>query len=232
MPYESHYPLHAADLLRVRAELSPDRVGLLDVYTGSEYTYRELNERANRLAHWLRDLGVEKGDRVSILAQNSIHYVDLLYGLGKIGAILAPLNWRLTARELVYIAADCAPKVIVCGPEYAGLLAEMRREVEFPIVLRGLRCRRAGDRTGATAANWRRHLLYPLHVGHDRPTQGGHDFPPAGAVELYQYGYQLGADGRRRLAGDDADVSRWRAVHFPDTAVLRGRESTAGAVVR
>lgn len=135
MPYENPYPQHAADLLRVRAELTPDKVGLLDDYAGVEYTYRELNERANRLANWLRGLGVTQGDRVSILAQNSIHYVDLLYGLGKIGAILAPLNWRLTARELVYIAADCAPKAILCGPEYADLLDEIRREIDFPIVI-------------------------------------------------------------------------------------------------
>jgi fatty-acyl-CoA synthase len=135
MPYESYYPPHAADLLRARAELTPDRAALLDVSTGIAYTFAELNERANRLANWLHGLGVEKGDRVSILAQNCIHYVDLLYGLGKIGAILAPLNWRLTARELVYIAGDCAPKVVVCGPEYTGLLDEIRREIEFPLVI-------------------------------------------------------------------------------------------------
>jgi fatty-acyl-CoA synthase len=134
MGYESQYPHHAADLLRKRAELTPDRPALLDVSTGVEYTYTELNARANRLANWLRGLGVERGDRVSILAQNSIHYVDLLYGLGKIGAVFAPLNWRLTARELIYIAGDCAPRVMIAGPEYVGLLAEMRRELNFPMV--------------------------------------------------------------------------------------------------
>ncbi|HRN67106.1 MAG TPA: long-chain fatty acid--CoA ligase [Promineifilum sp.] len=135
MTSENHYPQGAADLLRARAELTPDRVALLDVHTGVEYTYRQLNDRANRLANWLRGLGVGPGDRVSILAQNSVHTVDLLYGLGKIGAILAPLNWRLTARELAWIAADCAPKVLICGPEHTSLLAELRREVAFPVVV-------------------------------------------------------------------------------------------------
>ena len=135
MAYESHFPLHAADLLRVRAELNPDREALLDVATGVTWTYGELNARVNRLANWLRGLGVAKGDRVSVLAQNSLHTVDLLYGLAKIGAILAPLNWRLTARELVYIAGDCAPKAVICGPEFVALLAGMRRELEFPIVI-------------------------------------------------------------------------------------------------
>ena len=134
MADESHYPQCAADLLRARAELTPDREALLDVATGITWTYGELNARANRLANWLGGLGVTKGDRVSILAQNSIHTVDLLYGLSRLGAILAPLNWRLTARELVYIAGDCAPKMIICGPEHTTLLEEIRREVDFPIV--------------------------------------------------------------------------------------------------
>ena len=129
------YPTRVGDLLSKRAELTPEGVGLLDTETGAEYTYRELNARANRLANWLRGLGVVKGDRVAILAQNSIVYVDLLYGLAKLGAILAPLNWRLTVRELAYIAADTQAKAIICGPEYAGLLADLCREVEFPIVI-------------------------------------------------------------------------------------------------
>jgi len=129
------YPMHVADLLSKRAELTPERVGLVVAETGVEYTYGELNARANRLANWLRGLGVGKGDRVAILAQNSVVYVDLLYGLAKIGAVLVPLNWRLTARELVYIAADIDAKTIICGPEYVDLLAEVGREVSYPFVI-------------------------------------------------------------------------------------------------
>jgi len=150
------YPTHIADLLSKRAELTPERVGLLAVETGVEYTYRELNARANRAANWLRELGVEKGDRVAILAQNSVVYVDLLYGLAKIGAILAPLNWRLTARELVYIAADTQARAIICGPEYIDLLAEVCREVDFPIVIGIEGARIAGAlayETGVAAAD-------------------------------------------------------------------------------
>jgi fatty-acyl-CoA synthase len=122
--------MHAADLLTNRARLTPDRVAMLFLPDGKRCTYAELNQRANRLANWLRALGVEKGDRVSILAHNSVEYVDLFYGLAKIGAILAPLNWRLVARELVYIVNDCQPKMLLCGPEFTGVLAEMRPEIE------------------------------------------------------------------------------------------------------
>jgi fatty-acyl-CoA synthase len=122
--------MHAADLLSKRAYLTPDREALTEQATGRRYTYAELNTRANRLANWMRDLGVQKGDRVSILAHNSVAYVDLFYGLAKIGAILAPLNWRLVARELVYIVNDCCPRVLICGPEFTDLLVEMQPEID------------------------------------------------------------------------------------------------------
>ena len=81
------YDMHAADLLSKRAALTPDREALYEQHTERRYTYAELNARANRIANYLHAaLGVEKGDRVSILAHNSVIYFDLLYGLAKIGA--------------------------------------------------------------------------------------------------------------------------------------------------
>lgn len=83
--------MHAADLLSRRADLTPDRNALVDLASGTRYTYAELNRRANRLAHLLtEDYHIQKGDRVSILAHNSVVYLDLFYGLAKIGAIFAP----------------------------------------------------------------------------------------------------------------------------------------------
>ena len=121
---------HSADLLTKRANLTPEREALFDVTSGIRYTYAQLNERANRVANFLREkYKVQKGERVSILAHNSIAYVDLLFGLGKIGAIFAPLNWRLTSRELTYIINDCQPKILIVGPEFASVLDEMRGEI-------------------------------------------------------------------------------------------------------
>ena len=132
--------MHAADLLSKRAELTPDRVALVELETGQRFTYAELNARANRLANFMRDeLGVTAGDRVSILAKNSIVYIDLFYGLPKIGAIFAPFNWRLTAKELTYMFNDLEPKVLLCEPGHAKTVAVMCDdiEVEHLIALRG-----------------------------------------------------------------------------------------------
>lgn len=123
--------MHAADLLSKRANLTPDREALYDLHTRSRYTFADLNTRANRAANFLRErFDVQKGDRVSILAQNCLPFIDLLFGLGKIGAIFAPLNWRLTAHELVYIVNDLQPKVLICGPEYVPVLEEMHGEID------------------------------------------------------------------------------------------------------
>jgi fatty-acyl-CoA synthase len=123
---------YTSDILAARARLTPAREALYDVHSGVRYTYAELNERANRAANFLRETyGIHKGDRVSILAHNSIAYVDLLFGLGKIGAIFAPLNWRLTSRELTYIVNDCQPGVLIVGPEFVSVFHEMRDAIQL-----------------------------------------------------------------------------------------------------
>ena len=123
--------MHAADLLSKRAHLTPNREALLELATGQRYSYANLNARANRLANLLRGLGVEKGDRVSILANNSVAYLDLFYAVAKIGAVFAPLNWRLVSKELAYIVNDCEPKVLICGPEFFEVLTELQPQVKI-----------------------------------------------------------------------------------------------------
>ena len=132
--------MNASDILSRRSDLTPDREAFHDLASGVHYTYRQLNERANCAANFLFErFGVRKADRVSILAHNSLAYVDLLYGLGKIGAILAPLNWRLTSRELAFIVNDCQPKVLIVGPEFVSVFNEMKDsiQVEYVISLEG-----------------------------------------------------------------------------------------------
>jgi fatty-acyl-CoA synthase len=139
--------MHAADLLSNRAHLTPDRVAVVELETGRRFTYAALNERANRLANFMRDeLGVRPGDRVSILARNSIVYIDLFYGLPKIGAIFAPFNWRLTAHELSFMVSDLEPKVLLVEPEFVPVVEQMCADtnVEQYVSLRGAQFAGAG----------------------------------------------------------------------------------------
>lgn len=123
--------MNASSLLSKRAELTPDRVALHEIACERSYTFAQLNARVNRACHFLQHkLGVQKGDVVSLLAHNSVVYVDLLYAATKIGAIFAPLNWRLVAEELVYIVRDCSSRVLICGPEFTDTLADMLPNID------------------------------------------------------------------------------------------------------
>ncbi len=112
--------MYIGDWLGKRELLTPDRLALVADATGSRYTYRQLNERANRLANALRHtFGIRKGDRMAVLAKNCVEYLDALFATGKLGAILVPLNWRLSVEELAYQLNDCTACVLLVGPEFA-----------------------------------------------------------------------------------------------------------------
>ncbi len=110
-----------------RALLTPDREGL--VCEQVRRSFKELNERANRFANAMLGFGVERGDRVALLALNEPEYYDMLFGLGKIGAILVPVNYRLAAPEIEYILSDSAAKVFVFGESYADTAESLRGQI-------------------------------------------------------------------------------------------------------
>ncbi len=126
------------DWIKRYAERTPHKLALVDAHSGRQFTYAQFNERANRFASFLRDaLGIQRGDRVSILAQNSSDYFEVLFGCGKMGAILNTLNWRLVVPELEFIITDCAPRVLIYEPDFAETVDALRPQIgcEFYVVM-------------------------------------------------------------------------------------------------
>ncbi len=119
--------INIGEFLTRRARLSPKHEGL--VCNDLRLTFAQMNARANRLAAAMRRLGVGPGDRVALLALNEPEYFDLLFGLGKIGAILVPINYRLAAPEIVYILSDCGAQVLVFSKEYGEIVNSFRSQV-------------------------------------------------------------------------------------------------------
>ncbi|KUO69109.1 MAG: hypothetical protein APF77_11320 [Clostridia bacterium BRH_c25] len=96
-----------------RARLTPDREAIFDLDTGSCYTCKDLNDRANRLANYMTEkYGVKKGDRVAFIARNRIEMFDGIFACGKLGAIFVPYNLRLSAKELMQLINNEEPKVL------------------------------------------------------------------------------------------------------------------------
>jgi acyl-CoA synthetase (AMP-forming)/AMP-acid ligase II len=94
-----------------RRRLSPAHVAF--VHGATRRTYAELDDRTRHLAAALREHGVERGDRVAYLGPNDPTLLETLFAATALAGVFVPLNWRLTAPELTYIAADCGATVLV-----------------------------------------------------------------------------------------------------------------------
>ncbi|WP_370589767.1 class I adenylate-forming enzyme family protein [Thermoactinomyces sp. CICC 10523] len=103
--------------LKQRAADTPDLEAL--VGGGRRFTFREFNERVNQLAHYLREIGLQKGDRVAILCKNNHPFPTIALAAIKSGGIAVPLNWRLTAYEIEEIIKNCRPKALFYDEEFA-----------------------------------------------------------------------------------------------------------------
>ncbi len=117
----------AGDLLGERARLTPERTALVTYPARRRFSYRELDARAVRCAQVWEDLGLSKGERVGILAENRVEYLDAFFAAGKSGVILVPLSTRLAGRELAAIAADCGLKCLMYSRAYEAAAHELRR---------------------------------------------------------------------------------------------------------
>ena len=100
------------------------------VVCGDErFTYREFDERCDRLSNALLGLGIEPGDRVAYLSFNCHRLLEAYYGVPQLGAILLPLNIRLSPEELAYILNDASPRLLCFHPEFTPLVEGLRRQV-------------------------------------------------------------------------------------------------------
>jgi fatty-acyl-CoA synthase len=120
--------MHHADWLARRAALSPNKIALIDqVRGGKAITYRQWNNAANQTAHFLHErLGIRRGDRVAVLAFNDVDVLDIWFACAKLGAIFAPLNYRLTSRELGQYLATITPAVLLYGKEFVSHASELQ----------------------------------------------------------------------------------------------------------
>ena len=109
-----------------RAHRHPGLEALVVVESGVRLTYKQLNERANRIANGLSALGVNKGDRIGFLLKNRIEYIESFFGAAKIGAIIVPLNWRLAPDELKYILKDAGCTLLFYESEFDSAIGALR----------------------------------------------------------------------------------------------------------
>jgi fatty-acyl-CoA synthase len=117
------------DWMSRRAVLSPAKAAVVDAATGAALTYKQLDERATRLANYLRHTcGVASGDRVAVLSLNRNEVLEAFFAASKLAAILVPLNYRLTLPELQFILEDCEPSVLLYEREFLSVARRLSRQ--------------------------------------------------------------------------------------------------------
>src|SRR5262250_3172588 len=116
--------------LEHHARTFPDKPAL--IIGAARRSYGELNARVNQLARALRRAGVGAGDTVGAVLHNGFEWYELLNAVGKLGAQLVPIGYRLKGPEIAYMLADSRAKVALAAPELAGEVDRAVTELSWP----------------------------------------------------------------------------------------------------
>jgi len=104
----------------------PNKAAL--IFDNRTCTYRELERLTNQAANGLKTLGVQKGGRVTLFAQNSAEWVFSYIGIAKAGGVINPVNAMLTADELAYVVKDCGARVLITTSERAKTALHLKKD--------------------------------------------------------------------------------------------------------
>ena len=117
-----------ADMVRRSSYRYPDKAAL--IYGDRTLTYAQLEAESNRVAHALRGLGVEKYDRVAILAHNTVHHVLTWLACCKIGAVYLAVNYLLKGKDITYCINHSQSKVFIIEDALYGLAKDVLGEMD------------------------------------------------------------------------------------------------------
>jgi len=120
-------PLTPLEFARRTRKLYGDREGVVD--GDLRMTYEQFFERCDRWSSALQKMGVNKGDRVAYIAPNTHEQLESFYAVPQIGAVLVPINYRLTAEDFVYITSHSGSKVLCVHPDYLDAVDGVRGQL-------------------------------------------------------------------------------------------------------
>jgi fatty-acyl-CoA synthase len=121
-------PLTPIRFLRYSSQQYPGRTAV--VCGDQRFTYAQFADRVSRLAGALRAMGVEAGDRVAFLSANCHRLLEAYYGVLEAGAVLLPLNIRLSSRELAYILNDSEATTVFFEDQFTGLVESFSKDLQ------------------------------------------------------------------------------------------------------
>jgi len=116
--------------LEKSADASPNREAV--VHGTSRFSYSDVEKNANRIANWLLESGLNRGDRIALLLRNSVEYIISYFGVLKAGGAVVPLNTGISADETGEILIDCAAGVLITETHFSKLVEQMLSDSSTP----------------------------------------------------------------------------------------------------
>jgi acyl-CoA synthetase (AMP-forming)/AMP-acid ligase II len=113
------------DICRKSALLCPEKTAV--VFEGNRLSYRQLDERVNRLANALLSMKITKSDRLTILSENTNKYLEIYFAASKMGISVTPLNFRLADEEITHIVRDSESTVFLVGDGYEDRASSLQK---------------------------------------------------------------------------------------------------------
>ena len=113
--------IFARDWIEYHSVTTPDKIAMIDLMSKRRFTYKDLHERAGRVAGFLKSKGIKKGDRVAYLCLNTSDVMELIFGCWRIGAVCLALNFRLTPPELAFILNDSETSMVLVDEPFKPL---------------------------------------------------------------------------------------------------------------
>ncbi len=126
----------AGESLAFHARNNPHGEALL--FGDRRLTWRDLNAGANRLANALLGLGLEPGERVVYVLNNCVEFVEIFYGLAKMGGIGAPVLPLSVGREIAHVANDLGAKFIICEASQASAVGQAENNLDTVLDIIGV----------------------------------------------------------------------------------------------
>jgi long-chain acyl-CoA synthetase len=111
-----------SQMLRDTAARAPDKIAFVAGASGPSVTFAEVDREADRVAHGLRAIGVERGDRVAIGMHNVVAFAYAYFGILRAGAAVVPLNVMLTEQEVGRVFADSEAKAALVTPPFGDVV--------------------------------------------------------------------------------------------------------------
>jgi fatty-acyl-CoA synthase/long-chain acyl-CoA synthetase len=169
------------EVIARQAALRPDQPAV--VCSGRTLTYRELDRESERTARVLRASGVGPGSRVGYLGKEAVEYWELAFACARTGAVLVPVNWRLTAQEVDHILRDSTTEMLLVDEEHLPVAAQVRKGLS---TLRTVLCLDA-DADAAESLAARKNAL-SAGAAPEAPGSGADDDTNSPVVQIYTSG--------------------------------------------